>query len=52
MMIEGDMVDYLCMANKKYAKYIHVNEYGKKIIYVKSLRVLYGLMESAKDYYH
>ena len=52
MMIEGDMVDYLCIANTKYKEYIHVKEYGKKVIYVRLLRALYGLMESAKDYYH
>jgi hypothetical protein len=48
MMFEGDMVDYMVATDpKKYGPYVHVARNGKKILYVRLLKALYGCIQSA-----
>ena len=48
MMFEGDMVDYMVATDpKKYKPYVHVARNGKKILYVRLLKALYGCIQSA-----
>ncbi len=48
MMFEGDMVDYMVQTNPtKYAKYVHTNKRGKKVLYVQLIKALYGCIQSA-----
>ena len=52
MVYEGDMVDYMIQSNlSKYQDYVHVNHNGKKQLYVRLNKALYGCIESAKLWY-
>ena len=47
----GDAVDVLCTANDKYKKYVKT-EKGKKVIYLRLIRALYGCIQSALLWYN
>ena len=48
MVFEGDMVDYMVQTNPtKYAKFVHANKRGKKVLYVQLIKALYGCIQSA-----
>ena len=48
MVFEGEMVDYMVQADpKKYGPYVHQNKFGKKKLYVRLLKALYGCIQSA-----
>ena len=50
MKLQGRFVDFMCKANNKYAQYV-TYERGKKVLYLKLLRALYGCIESALLWY-
>ena len=50
MKLQGKFVDFMCKANNKYAQYV-TYERGKKVLYLKLLRALYGCIESALLWY-
>ena len=50
MRIRGRFVDILCEVNPEYKKYVTI-ENGKKVLYVKVLRAIYGCIESALQWY-
>ena len=51
MVLRGEFVDMMCEANPEYKAYVHeVN--GKKVLYLKLLRALYGCIESALLWYN
>ena len=53
MVYEGDMVKYLVESNPtKYQDYIHTNKSGKKLLYVKVNKALYGCVKSAQLWYN
>ena len=49
--LTGIAVDVLCRANEKYKKFV-VFEKGKKVIYLKLERALYGCIQSALLWYN
>ena len=49
--LTGNAVDVMCTSNVKYKKFVTF-EKGKKIIYLKLLRVLYGCIQSALLWYN
>jgi hypothetical protein len=52
MLFEGDMVDYMVQANPgKYEPYVYTTKKGKKLLYVKLLKALYGCIKSALLWY-
>ena len=53
MMYEGDMVNYLLSINpKKYGPFVHIDTHGRKIIYVRLNKALYGCVQSALLWYN
>ena len=48
--IEGDFVDIMCNVNPEYKPYVRY-ENGKKVLYVRILKALYGMIESALLWY-
>ena len=46
----GIFVDIICKANSEYETYV-VTENGKKVLYLRVLRALYGCLESALLWY-
>ena len=52
MVYERDMVDYLVSVNpNKYAPFIHYTSKGKKQLFVRLNKALYGCIESAQLWY-
>jgi hypothetical protein len=52
MVIEGNMVDNMVQANsKRYAPFMVYSRDGKKLLYVKLLKALYGCVKSALLWY-
>ena len=51
MKLRDDFVDIMCEVNDKYTPFIHY-ENGKKVLYLKVLRALYGCIESAMLWYN
>ena len=52
MIFRGELVDYLVKTDpKKYEKYVHITKKGKKVLYVRLLKALYGCMQSALLWY-
>jgi hypothetical protein len=50
MILRGEFVDIMCEVNPKYKKFVQeIN--GKKVLYLKVLRALYGCIESALLWY-
>ena len=49
--LTGDSVDIMCKVDTNYNKYVHY-ENGKKVLYLKLLKALYGCMQSALLWYH
>ena len=50
LILRGDLVDIMCQVSQEYKKYVvHVN--GKKVLYLRVLRALYGCLESAMLWY-
>lgn len=53
MVIKGVVVDYLVRSNpKKYKPFVHIGADGKKRIYLKLLKALYGCIKSALLWYN
>jgi len=50
MIIRGQFVDILCDVNPKYREHVRIIN-GKKVLYVKVLRAIYGCIESAMLWY-
>jgi len=48
--LTGDSVDLMCKVDESYKKYIHY-ENGKKVLYLRLLKALYGCMQSALLWY-
>ena len=51
MVIRGQFVDILCDVNPKYREHVRMIN-GKKVLYVKVLRAIYGCIESAMLWYN
>ena len=51
MVFRGEFVDIMCEVNTEYKKYVTTDRNGKKILYVKVLRAIYGCIESALLWY-
>ena len=49
--LTGEMVDIFCQMNKKYEQYVTM-EGGKKVLYLKLLKALYGCIRSAMLWYN
>ena len=45
MKFRGEFVDIMCDVNPEYKKYV-IEENGKRVLYVRILRVIYGCIES------
>ena len=50
MVFRNEFVDIMCEVNQEYKKYVTVQN-GKKVLYVKILRAIYGCIESALLWY-
>ena len=48
--LDGDMVDIMCEANHKYKNYV-TYECGKKVLYMRLLKSLYGIIQAALLWY-
>ena len=48
VVIDGDLVDILVRANAKYKKFVHITKQGKKIMYLKLRKALYGTLTAAR----
>ena len=48
VIVDGPLVPILLRANKKYAEFVHITKSGKKIIYLKLKKALYGTMKAAR----
>jgi hypothetical protein len=46
-MFEGVVVDLLIKTDPIYEKFVHVTKSGKKILYVKLTKAMYGCMKAA-----
>ena len=52
MIFRGELVDYLVKTNPgKYEKFVHITKKGKKVLYVRLLKALYGCIQSALLWY-
>ena len=51
VMFEGVMVDLLIKTDPMYANFVHVNKTGKKTLYVKLTKAMYGCMKAARLFY-
>ena len=51
MRFEGDDVRVLCEMNKDYERFVTTNRNGKKVLYVRLLKALYGCVKSALLWY-
>ena len=50
MKLRNEFVDIMCEVNPEYEQYV-IKENGKKVLYVKILRAIYGCIESALLWY-
>jgi len=50
MKFEWEFVDIMCEVNPEYATTVAI-EYGKKVLYVKIKKAIYGMVESALVWY-
>jgi len=50
MKFEGEFVDIMCEANPEYAATVAI-EHGKKVLYMKIEKAMYGMVESALLWY-
>ena len=50
MKLRGEFVDIMCKVNPKYTEYTHM-ENGKRVLYLRVLRAIYGCIESALLWY-
>jgi hypothetical protein len=48
--MEGESVDIMCDVNDEYRKFVCI-EHGKKVLYLKLLKALYGYVQSALLWY-
>ena len=48
--LRGIFVDIMCNINEEYKKYVRV-EKGQKVLYLKTLRAIYGCIESSLLWY-
>ena len=51
MVFRDEFVDIMCEVNPEYKKYVITDRNGKRILYVKVLRAIYGCIESALLWY-
>ena len=51
MVIRGRFIDILCDINSKYMQHMRIIN-GKKVLYVKVLRAIYGCIESTMLWYN
>ena len=51
MVFRDEFVDIMCEVNPEYKKYVTTDRNGKRILYVKVLRAIYGCIESALLWY-
>ena len=48
VVVDGALVDILIQSNKKYKKYVHITKDGKKLVYLKLRKTLYGTVTAAR----
>ena len=51
VVFEGQMVDLLIRTDPKYEKYVHINKAGKKVLYVRLKKAMYGCLRAARLFY-
>jgi hypothetical protein len=51
MIIRDEFVDIMCEVNPEYIPYVITDKNGRKVLYVKILRAIYGCIESALLWY-
>ena len=51
VVVDGALILLLLKANNKYAKFVHVTKSGKKVIFLKLKKALYGTMKAARLFY-
>ena len=51
VMFEGVMVDLLMKTDPIYKNFVHINKTGKKVLYVKLTKAMYGCMKAARLFY-
>jgi hypothetical protein len=48
VVVDGALVEVLLQANNKYAKYVHITQTGKKHIFLRLNKALYGTVKAAR----
>jgi hypothetical protein len=48
VIVDGALVDLLVQSNKKYAKFVHICKDGKKVVFLKLDKALYGTVRAAR----
>lgn len=48
VVVDSALMDILMQSNKKYKKYVHITKEGKKLVYLKLRKALYGTVTAAR----
>ena len=51
VIFEGKMVELLLRTDPSYEKYVHINKSGKKMLYVRLNKAMYGCLRAARLFY-
>jgi hypothetical protein len=51
VVVDGALVDLLIQSNNKYAEYIHITKEGKKLVFLKLDKALYGTVKAARLFF-
>ena len=51
VVFEGKMVELLIKTDASYEKYVHINNAGKKVLYVRLKKAMYGCLKAARLFY-
>lgn len=51
VIVDGIMVDMLVESNPEYAKFVHTTKSGKKIVYLKLVKQMYGTLKAGRMFY-
>lgn len=51
VIVDGVMVDMLLKSNPKYEKFVHTTRNGKRIVYLKLKKQMYGTVKAARVFY-
>ena len=51
VVVDGALVDLLIQSNNKYAKYVHITKQGKKLVFLKLDKAIYGTVKAARLFF-